>query len=165
MLSINKISELTRIDRRTIKKRLAGIVPIKRTPGGVFYSESALEIVRRGGGRLSQARDDLRCDRLRTQIAKARFELAVEQGAMVLVSEAEQWVAGVVMNARQRFLALSRKLAPHCVGLDSAQVAVIIEDAIREILDGLANEPRPTGLRRTSASAQASGQRPSTPIE
>jgi hypothetical protein len=163
MMTISKISEITGIDRRTIKKRLADVVPIKRTPRATYYDGSALAIVRRGGGKISRERNDLQCARLRTQIAKAKFELAVQQGVMVLISESEQWYVGAVMSARQRFLALSRKLAPHVVGLDAGQVEAIVEAAIAEILDGMLAEPRPDCLRQKPATARAGGQRSSTP--
>lgn len=98
-------------------------------------------------GEAMTLKEQLECARLRVQVERAQFNLDVERRKYQPISEVEQWVAMIVSAARQRFLALPRKVAPHVVGLDANQVAVVIEDAVREILDALANEPWPENLK------------------
>ena len=53
-----------------------------------------------------------------------------------------------LVNGSSGQLALPRKVAPHVVGLEADQVTAVIDEAVKEILDELENEPWPEGMRQ-----------------
>ena len=122
-ISINKLAELTGIDRRTIKKRLEGLLPKKRGRAYQYDSTQALPAIYSNAARAAQGprTKDPNTAKLNYEAEKARLakekadaqELknAETRRELVPVAEVAQAWGRIVTGIRNQFLALPNRLA------------------------------------------------------
>ena len=144
LCSINGLSELTGIDRRTITKRMAKTPPIivegiaKKWP-----SDIALRAIYQPDieDYLDPAQERAALDRERRkqlELVNAKAEGRLLDAAIV----AETWAAQVGI-ARGRLLALPARIAPNVINFgDLRAIELVIRDAIHDALTELSADPK-----------------------
>jgi hypothetical protein len=154
MLTINRISDLTGIDRRTIQKRLGGIKPEKVVGTFRYYPDEALRLVnsavRYPSTELEQRKKEGDARKAIAAAVRMERQNLVALGRLVEIGEVERFVSALIFQTRNKLMTLPRRVAPHLVGLDAGNVAQIIEIHLREILDEMKNEPLPEQLRKSA---------------
>jgi hypothetical protein len=135
-LSLADLERLTGLDRRTLRKRLAGLEPA----GGdgrtlLFDSRTALARVYLG--------DSLDLTRERARLAAAQAEAqerenAVERGELVDAAEVETWLLRLLSAVVQRLRALPSKAAPDAhaavsIAESEARIRLHLDAALEEL--------------------------------
>ena len=143
--SVNRLAELTGVDRRTINKRLKDMQPTKDGRANLYPSELALPLILQvelGGddGEPSHKKLDREKARLtELQADKADLEVKRMAGDLIPATEVVEFVSRMIANARARFLALPTKAAPEVVLTDDVNTAkAILEGFAKEALAELA---------------------------
>lgn len=138
--SINALSEALRVDRRTLKKVLAGTAPVSTRAGAPQYrledAEAALGRHLRERARLTAPREEL----LRAQIAKLETQVSIMRREFIPADEVEkigsEIGAGVRKIVKQIHLA-----APSVVGLTVPEAESRLREIENEIIEQLHTLP------------------------
>jgi hypothetical protein len=141
--TINQLSEQTGIDRRTLKKRLAGLKTQKGTGKGNYYDcHEALQAVFAPESR-SSIEKQLQEQALIYESARAeKMKLDVERlrGEVVPIAEVAKEVAKEYTYVRAQVRAISSKIAKPIsikTGVDPHEVLSLCDDVINECLTEL----------------------------
>jgi phage terminase Nu1 subunit (DNA packaging protein) len=148
-ISINKLSELTGIDRRTVKKRLEGLIPCKVGRAYNFDSTQALAAIY-ANVTFAQKKDpdtakldyDVEKARLAKEKADAQeLKNAETRRELVPVAEVAQAWGRIVTGIRNQFLALPNRLAQMLETTGTTeQRRALIDREVKTILEALADE-------------------------
>ena len=142
--SINRLSELTGRDRRTVKKSLVLLVPVIKGRSHLYDSQEALLLIY---GSAKSGDFDLNEEQARLAHHRADSEeLRVQQarGELIPAEEVERAWLDHVMSARAVLLALPTKLAPAVMGATTMrEVETFARDEIYRALDALSDATAP----------------------
>src|SRR2546422_4905238 len=129
-LSINELSRITGLDRRTIRKR----VPAAK---GKLKPAAVLKLLQHVAGSID-AKRQLEIERLRLICEALKFENERERGLWMLKSESDQdlqKLAAHIQNVlRSR---LENELPPQLEGLRAPEIAVKMREVRGEIIDAM----------------------------
>jgi hypothetical protein len=145
LLSLSDLERLTGFDRRTLRKRLAGLEPAE-TDGRTVRFESRLALARcYVGEELDLARQRARL--AREQADAQAMKNAVERGELERVEVMETFCVQILSAVAQRLDAVPAQAAPDAHGAKSIAacegvIKRFIHDARREIADALVSPPR-----------------------
>jgi phage terminase Nu1 subunit (DNA packaging protein) len=148
-LSINELSELTGIDRRTVKKRLLGL-PSKHGPKGalLYDPQAALRAVMFP----DQPESDELGDTPPKWVSEARFaaaqakreeiRLAMDEGAAIDAEDVKRAWTAVVVATKQKILAIPSKAeSRHVDGMSAKDLRLMLDVEVREALEEMATAP------------------------
>ena len=142
--SINRLSELTGRDRRTVKKSLVLLVPVIKGRSHLYDSREALLLIY---GSATSGDFDLTEQRARLAFHQANNERLKEEertGQLIPADAVEQAWLDHVTAARAVLLALPTKLAPIVMSASTIrEVEDFARDEIFRALDSLADETAP----------------------
>jgi len=140
--TLNALSNELGIDRRTLAKRLADLLPDREQKSGRGVDKSwrlARVIVHLGPPGTSEDELDLGQERARlarAQTEKAELENAVRRGQLLEVSLVERTWQNLMVALRARMLSLPTKLAMELASLtDANSVRARLTDEVAELLD------------------------------
>lgn len=139
-LSINKLAELTGLDRRRIKRCLEPLNPETEGRTLLYESRDAIPLLYAVTG--YEEHLDLTQERARLarfQGDKAELEAKRLKGELIDVNEAAEVIGAELANVRARLLSLPGKVAPELVGIDDLAVVhshlqTAIHDALAELV-------------------------------
>lgn len=149
-VSLNKLAELTGIDRRTVKKRLDGLAPRKVGRAYNYDSAQALSAIyahafNAGGSTQGTEKQDIDYNVERARLAKEKadgqaLQNAKERGELIPVDQISQAWGRIATGIRNQFLALPNRLAQmlETTGTASERRAMI-DAEVRTILEALAD--------------------------
>lgn len=135
-VSVTQLYDLTGVDRRTIKDRLAGLIPRKEGKALMYDAREALPLIM---GTSEGDAKRLLAEELRYQIAQAdKLDLQVQQMRGELIPAGD-----VSLAAQKRFaavrgglLAISTKVASELSTInDPIEIKAILDDRINETLE------------------------------
>ena len=122
LLSITGLSELTGVDRRTIKNRLTPLEPVKDKRSHLYQPKEALPLIYK----VNSGDYDLTAERAylaHHQGIKAQLEVDTLKGELIPADEVlEEW-SRKVMAFRSKMLALPVKTAPQLINIQDFSVA------------------------------------------
>ena len=143
--SISRLSELSGFDRRTIRKRLADLTPIREGRALLYETQDALPLLYSYGAEGDEF--DLTEQRARLAFHQANNERLKEEertGQLIPADAVEQAWLDHVTAARAVLLALPTKLAPIVMSASTIrEVEDFARDEIFRALDSLADETAP----------------------
>ena len=143
--SISRLSELSGFDRRTIRKRLADLTPIREGRALLYETQDALPLLYSYGAEGDEF--DLTEQRARLAFHQANNERLKEEertGRLIPADAVEQAWLDHVTAARAVLLALPTKLAPIVMSASTIrEVEDFARDEIFRALDSLADETAP----------------------
>lgn len=86
----------------------------------------------------------------KVQTALKSLELKVQQKKLIPAEEVERGRVARIMAVKQAFLALPREVAPQLVGLEPGEIQTVLEDRVKQIIEGFARGGINHGLARIS---------------
>ena len=136
--SLNGFEELTGIDRRQIKKRLAGLTPIKEGRSHLYQTAEALPLLylNEGGAYKTEV------ERARLLYHQANIAALDEQVKEKTLLPAEMVLArwqDIAANVRARLLSIPPQLATTCVNQPREEIEEKATALIRHVLEELAS--------------------------
>ena len=144
--STNRLSELTGMDVRTIKRRLATLQPAVQGRAHTYESRDALPLLY---GQADSAAFDLNQERARLAHHQANNEAlreAQNRGELLPRGLVIQTWQGIVAAARARLLALPTKAAHQLLGARTlAEAEEVVRGHVYEALTELARDGLPAG--------------------
>ena len=142
--SISRLSDETGFDRRTVKKRLANLIPVREGRSLLYDPVEALPLLYSFG---AEGEFDLAEQRARLTFHQANLEAMKEderRGASIPAVEVEKAWLDHVMSARAVLLALPTKLAPAVMGATTMrEVETFAREEIYRALDALESATAP----------------------
>ena len=134
LVSINRLAEITGLDRRTIKNKLSGVLP--ETDHGettLVDTRQALPVVLGTGERLDPAQEKAQLDRVRREIAE--LERARIEGSLTEVSIVNRALTDIGTSLREALLAIPGRVAsPLAAETDARQIEHRLTTEIRDAL-------------------------------
>ena len=144
--STNRLSELTGMDVRTIKRRLATLLPTVQGRAHTYESRDALPLLY---GQIDSSAYDLNHERARLAHHQANNESlreAQNRGELLPRGLVIQTWQGIVAAARARLLALPTKAAHQLLGARTlAEAEEVVRGHVYEALTELARDGLPAG--------------------
>ena len=136
LYTINKLSELTGADRRTLNKRLAG-EDADHTQGGKKYYElnRVMDVLEESGGKGSN-KQKLECSKLISQIRNIDLRNDELSKRLIPADEIQRIWLNHVGKARAALLSIE-DLAPVLVGLDVNKIKGKLKDAAHNVIKEL----------------------------
>lgn len=138
-MSVSAISDLTGVDRRTIKKRLEDLKPIKEKTAHLYETREALPLIF-----LSDDEYDLSKERARLahhQANKTELESKVLKGDLIPANEVLARWEKMVSGFRAKILAMPTKTSHLLVNVkDYDEVESILKSHLYEALKELSHE-------------------------
>lgn len=132
------LEHLTGLDRRTLRKRLAGLAPVggdRRTV--LFEARAALERIYLGGETLDLSRERARL--AAAQAERVETENAVARRELVPAAEVESFMVSVFSGVQTRLLGVPSKAAPAVrVAATLAETEEVLRGFQAEALEELA---------------------------
>lgn len=119
------------VDSVPRKRRGSPPATKKNTPDSAVSEQSFV------AAKLERERQDARYRKLRAD--RAELELAVDRGRFHSIDDCRQLSLRKIAVVKRRLLSIDRELAPHLVGLDARQIAVMIRRRMQEIIQGFAD--------------------------
>jgi phage terminase Nu1 subunit (DNA packaging protein) len=139
LMSISSINELTGVDRRTIKRRLEDLKPIKEGRAFLYESREALPLLF-----LSKDEYDLSKERARLafwQANKTELESEVLKGELIPADQVWQQWERMVSNFRAKMLSLPTKTGHLLLNIaDFEEIEAILKNHVYEALKELSHE-------------------------
>jgi phage terminase Nu1 subunit (DNA packaging protein) len=148
-LSINELSELTGVDRRTVKKRLLEL-PSKPGPKGalLYDPQAALRAVMFPDTPEAPELGDTppkwvsEAKFAAAQAKREEIKLAIEDGQAIPADQVFRAWESVLVSTKQKILAIPSKMeSRHVDGMNSRQVREMAEVEVREALEEMAVVP------------------------
>ena len=139
--SINQLSELTGIDRRTVKTRLESVNAITGERGAYLYeTKEALPLLYLASGeRLDPAQERAALDRVRRRQVEL-LNLKAEGELIPRDEVAETWSSQILI-AKNRLLSLPSRVSSDLLRLKNQRsIEQRIKDAVIEILEELSGQ-------------------------
>lgn len=149
-LSINKLAEITGFTNRTVKRRLADLVPIIEGRSHLYDSRAALPLLYQVE-REETTSFDLTAERARLAHHQANIERMKEDqlaGSLVPEQVIREYGAGMVAAFRAKILSLHNKIRNRFPGIDK-EIIHEIQALHSEALDELGNNGIPKEIQRT----------------
>ncbi|MEM7222998.1 MAG: hypothetical protein AAF495_08485 [Pseudomonadota bacterium] len=144
--SINALSIELKLDRRTVRKRLAVVEPLSDGPKGPLYSLADAARALFGQPTLSQA-EDLNHRILRNKLDASEIDLARKRGEFMPRKEVERTAANVAREEREAWLTWPARAAPILAdefAADQAELSRALEREIRAHMEERSREPDDT---------------------
>ena len=142
-MSINQMAEITGVDRRTIKSRLAELDPVKKDGRAFLYDAHKALALALGMGGTSESQTDklLKEANLRRESAaadKLEIENAKTRGELVAIEDVARTVGKEYTYVRASILSMPAKLAKPIAMEDDPSVCMsMIKKEVDEILNHL----------------------------
>lgn len=137
LVSLSDLATLTRRDRRTIRKALAGVAPAKRDGKTIWYSAPvALDAIYTGTA-LDPQRERARLDAARADLAE--LQAATRRGELLEVRDVRDTWSRRVLAWKERLRALPAAATVYVPGFDKAmarQLLRMVDDTLTELADG-----------------------------
>lgn len=141
LATINKLHEITRIDRRTIKKRIGDVQPIRSDGNGDEYETSVVlpriyEVEKEADGKLVAAQEKAALDRARRELVE--LELAERRHELIPVEIVKRVWTKMFGAFRAKILGLPVKLTPRLAATSKqAEVSKILQKECNAALNAL----------------------------
>lgn len=172
-LSINELSELTGVDRRTVKKRLLEL-PSKPGPKGalLYDPQAALKAVLFPDTPEAPELGDTPpkwVSEAKFAAAQARREeirLAIEDGSAIAADDAKRAWESVVVATKQKILAIPSKAeSRHVDGMTAKELRAMLDVEVREALEEMSVAPdyKQDDETETDVAGDASGDAGTVP--
>lgn len=153
LVSLSDLATLTRHDRRTIRKALAGVGPAKQDGRTIWYSAPiALAAIYADGGGLDPAAEKARLDAARADLAEQ--ELRKRRGELLDAEDVRSTWSRRTLTWKERLRSLPAHATVHVPGFTKPMgraLLRLIDSTLGELADGTTRERR----RRTSAPRRA----------
>jgi hypothetical protein len=145
LLSLEQLSRLTRKSFRTVRSRLEGIKPAKRTKTAILYAAPvALAAIYAADHRALPADapvSDLKRRKLQLEVEDLELTLGAKRHALVEMDKALAVVAADYAAVRSRLLGVPTKCAPIVLTMTELEpVRGVLQDAIEDALAELSSE-------------------------
>ncbi len=146
MLSTNRIADLVGMDRRTVRRRLRNLTPVRQGVANTYPSDVALALVFSDpdqdpdeDGKVINLNNE-RAKLARAQTEKAVLEVDALRGRLIPEDEVIEQGQRMVVAFRNRALAIPSKLAPEMVLAETeAEARAALQLAIHEALDEISD--------------------------
>lgn len=142
--NISRLADEFGLDRRTVKKRLAGIEPAGNAHGGVagyrLRDVAHLLVADRIEVDDGETSEELRRRKLKAQARLAEIEVEREEGRLVAREDVDAAAQHFIATTRQRLLGVPAKVAPLVAA--QSEPAICQEIVRREQYDALAELSR-----------------------
>ena len=141
--SINRLAELTGIDRRKLKTLLAGLPPIKGVGGSPQYGlGTAIRAILAEAIAKPPDAPELAQERIRllaAQASREEIQLAVDQGEYVSIELFRMSWAELAIDIRRRVTSLPNAVSSKLVGKTSSEIHSILNVETERCLNDLAS--------------------------
>jgi phage terminase Nu1 subunit (DNA packaging protein) len=141
-ISINKLAEMTKIDRRTLKKRLTSLTPRVEGAAHLYPMAEAMAAIfgNTGGDELDPRQEQARVNHHKANIAA--MEERLRAGELVEVAQVKKEAALAGRLMRDSFQALPSRVSAQLVGKTEREIREALDAEIRQTLMQLSAEAR-----------------------